>query len=107
MDGLLGGMKVCSMRGTLITALICSVLSTLGYLCTRLCLCIKACQPVYCKGVTGLARRSARALNSPGWVCADSGASVAHAVALAKCYALCRVQSIDLFCVQRRRWCLS
>jgi hypothetical protein len=46
------------------TAPCCSVLRTFGYLFTRLCLSIDVCHPLKIRGVTGLVRRSARAVSS-------------------------------------------
>jgi hypothetical protein len=70
---------VWSMRGTPMIAPFCNM----GYLCTRLCLSMDACQPVNTKGVTGLIRRSARALDSAVLVRSTSGTAVTHVVALA------------------------
>jgi hypothetical protein len=64
MDGLLTGEKECLMCGTPMTAPYCKVLRTFGYLCTRLCLSIKLFHPLSFNGVTGLVRRSARAVCS-------------------------------------------
>jgi hypothetical protein len=65
------------------TAPCCKVLRTLGYLFTRQCLCMNACQPLKSRGVTGLVSRSARALGSAVLLGAATGAAMAGAMTLA------------------------
>jgi len=62
----------------------CNVLRTLGYLFTWLCLCIRRCQPLNSRGVTGLVSRSARALASAVLFGSAPGAAMTGTVTLAE-----------------------
>jgi hypothetical protein len=59
------------------------VLRTLGYLSTRECLFMKACQPATSNGVAGLVRLSAMTVDSTILVSSTTGAAMARAVMFA------------------------
>jgi hypothetical protein len=59
------------------------VLNTLGYLFTRLCLCVNECRPLNSRGVTGLISQSARTLDCTVLLSSASGATMRGAMTLA------------------------